>query len=56
MYFDPLSPETPFLSGLVDWSRNRDIYREIRESDPETFTPNFLSEYERFKEAFEALL
>ena len=29
---------------------------EIRESDPETFTPNFLSEYERFKEAFEALL
>ena len=35
MYFDPLSPETPFLNGLIDWSRNRGIYREIRETDPE---------------------
>ena len=30
--------------------------REIRESDQDMFTPNFLSEYERFKAAFEALL
>ena len=29
---------------------------EIRKSDKSIFTPNFLSEYERFKEAFEALL
>ena len=29
---------------------------EIGESDKSIFTPNFLSEYERFKEAFEALL
>ena len=35
MYFDPLSPETPFLNGLIDWSRSRGIYREIRETDPE---------------------
>ncbi len=35
MYFDPLSPETPFLKGLIDWSRNHGIYREIRETDPE---------------------
>ena len=35
MYFDPLSPETPFLNGLIDWSRNRGIYRAIRETDPE---------------------
>ncbi len=30
--------------------------KEIRESDQDMFTPNFLSEYERFKAAFEALL
>ena len=30
--------------------------REIKESDQDLFTPNFLSEYERFKAAFEALL
>ena len=30
--------------------------KEIQDSDKDVFTPNFLSEYERFKEAFEALL
>lgn len=29
---------------------------EIRKSDQSLFTPNFLSEYERYREAFEALL
>lgn len=29
---------------------------EIRKSEKSIFTPNFLSEYERFKDAFEALL
>ena len=29
---------------------------EIRKSDKSIFTPNFLSEYERFKDAFETLL
>lgn len=35
MYFDPLMPETPFLSSLSAWARNRGIFREISESDPE---------------------
>ena len=30
--------------------------KEIGESDQSMFTPNFLSEYDRFKDAFEALL
>ena len=30
--------------------------KEIEEGDKSMFTPNFLSEYERFKESFEALL
>ena len=35
MYFDPVAPETPFLSSLTAWARNHGIYREISESDPE---------------------
>ncbi len=35
MYFDPLSPETPFLKSLICRSRKQGNYRGIREKEPE---------------------
>ena len=35
MYFDPLRLQDPILSGLMDWSKNRGIFRTIADTDPE---------------------